>query len=66
MSHVCIIYDEQLVWLGAGSGMCELTNQSRMGIQEGGRLKRQELQQGVSDRAAALDAMRKTNAYFDY
>ena len=28
---------------GAGSAMCELTNQSRLGVQEGGTLKRQDL-----------------------
>ena len=31
----------------AGSGVCELTNQSRLGICAGGALKRQELKQGL-------------------
>ena len=30
---------------GAGSGVCELTNQKTLGILEGGALKRQELKQ---------------------
>ena len=32
------------------SGVCELTNQSRVGIQGAGLLKRQELKQRVSER----------------
>ena len=32
----------------AGSGVCELTNQSRFSIGGGGALKRQELKQSVS------------------
>ena len=34
---------------GAGSGVCELTNQSRLGNQEG-------LKQSISDWGAALDS----------
>ena len=40
MKHTCSV-----VVSGAGSGMCELTNQSRPSIQEEGPLKRQELKQ---------------------
>ena len=36
--------------LVAGSGVWELTNQSGLGVQEEGALKRQELKQSVSDR----------------
>ena len=68
MSYICIIYAELLVCYsvvvsGAGSGMCELTNQRRPGIQEGVVvLERQELKQSVSkeeDSAAAVDSIRK-------
>ena len=34
--------------------MCELTNQRRLGIQEGGTLKRRELKQSVSDRGGCF------------
>ena len=42
MSHVCSVFVS-----GAGSGMCELTNQSGLGIHEGEGLK--EIKQSVSD-----------------
>ena len=35
-----------------GSGVCELTNQRRLGICDGRVLKRQELKHSVSDRGA--------------
>ena len=34
-----------------GSGVCELTNQSGLGIREGGLFKRPELKQSISNRA---------------
>ena len=42
-------FNGSVVVRGAGSGVCVLTNQSRLGINEGGALKRQELKQNVSD-----------------
>ena len=62
---VCINYASQLfcknsvVVCSAGSGMCELTNQSRLCIREWDVLKRQERKQRGGDRAAAPDSLRK-------
>ena len=53
----------------AGSGMCELTNQSRLGIWKRGALKRQEPEASVFQTeggysTAALDSMRRLLVVF--
>ena len=62
VSHICKIFNHgrseanrsateqaRVRVSGDGSGVCELANQSRLGVQEGGFLKRKELKQSISD-----------------
>ena len=65
-----MIYNSfSVVVSGAGSGVCELTSQSRLDIQEGA-LKGQKLKQSISDRrgiqCCSIGQYEITDVFFEH